>query len=369
MLPETLTIAEATKGPSISTDTTNRTLGTLRKNVVVVVVLLGLVTNSLVSDSYSRMLAYVPESQSITKTAPNTTVSIAANSTALVFNETKSRNAHSQSSAPWKVHANHSHEIITLSNKSNALPPTCQRIGEWRTSFRPNRMECEYYRSKKIQHILFYESLREVGVKSDDLKRDVLRIDHKGAKEIFKGIPFPLLFPRRMVEFACDQWSNPKKWQLFFQGIDNPDRQKWLKNVPTGEQIKVGFSRAGRSVKKTTCDYDWKYFEDLASAQFGLAPTGDFPWTYRFMESTLMGAIPVVQRSFYDKTSMDGYDVEFVDSWGDNDDAKGAVLDALVYDSDKAIDNFERFVQQHTTLSKDILPLIVAEKSQDDKQQ
>jgi hypothetical protein len=56
---------------------------------------------------------------------------------------------------------------------------------------------------------------------------------------------------------------------------------------------------------------------------------------------------------------------------GDDDGAKRAVLDTLVCDSKKAIDNFELFVQQHTTLSKDILPLIAVavEKAQDNKQQ
>jgi hypothetical protein len=45
---------------------------------------------------------------------PNTTVAIAVTSTALVFNMTKqSRNAHSQSSVPRKVHANHSHAAIS----------------------------------------------------------------------------------------------------------------------------------------------------------------------------------------------------------------------------------------------------------------
>jgi hypothetical protein len=50
-------------GPSTNTDTTNRTFGTPRKNVVVMVCVLGLVTYSLVSNGYSSMLAYVPESQ------------------------------------------------------------------------------------------------------------------------------------------------------------------------------------------------------------------------------------------------------------------------------------------------------------------
>jgi hypothetical protein len=54
-------------GPSTSTETTNRTL---RKTVVVLVCLLGLVTNFLISNNYSRMLAYVPEFQLSFSDAP-----------------------------------------------------------------------------------------------------------------------------------------------------------------------------------------------------------------------------------------------------------------------------------------------------------
>jgi hypothetical protein len=83
------------------------------------------------------MLAYVPESQSVPKTTPNTSVSVAANaSTALVFNQTKSRSAHSQSSAPRNVHSNHSHTAVNVQKKdwfrkerfasSKDLSDTCQ---------------------------------------------------------------------------------------------------------------------------------------------------------------------------------------------------------------------------------------------------
>jgi hypothetical protein len=71
-------ISESTMKPSTSTDTKNRTcFGTLRKNVVVMVCVLGLVTYSLVSSRYSIMRAYVPESQSVPNvlTTPKTTVS------------------------------------------------------------------------------------------------------------------------------------------------------------------------------------------------------------------------------------------------------------------------------------------------------
>jgi hypothetical protein len=87
MLPKTQSISKETMGPSTRTDTKqpNRSFGTLRKktlrkNVVVMLCVLGVVTFSFVSNGYSSMLAYssmpvyVPESQFIPKTTPNTSV-------------------------------------------------------------------------------------------------------------------------------------------------------------------------------------------------------------------------------------------------------------------------------------------------------
>jgi hypothetical protein len=51
----------AKEPPSTSTDTKNRLFFGTRRNVIVMVFLLGLVTKSLVSNTYSRMLAYVPD--------------------------------------------------------------------------------------------------------------------------------------------------------------------------------------------------------------------------------------------------------------------------------------------------------------------
>jgi hypothetical protein len=62
MLPKTQPISEETKGPFGSTDTTNRTFFGFgaRRNIVVIVVLLGLVANSLVSNTYSGCLHMFP---------------------------------------------------------------------------------------------------------------------------------------------------------------------------------------------------------------------------------------------------------------------------------------------------------------------
>jgi hypothetical protein len=126
--------------------TTSLVAHAVENNVVAVAVAAVPVPVALnVSDSYSSMLVYVPERQSAPKTTPNstalvlnkiksrnaqsqssattdahmtmtlkTTVAIAATSKVLVFNKTmQSRNANYQSSVPRKVHANHSHAAIT----------------------------------------------------------------------------------------------------------------------------------------------------------------------------------------------------------------------------------------------------------------
>jgi hypothetical protein len=43
--------------------------------------------------------------------------------------------------------------------------------------------------------------------------------------------------------------------------------------------------------------WDDPYFDILAASEFVLCPNGDDVWTYRFFESCLCGAIPVVEQT------------------------------------------------------------------------
>jgi hypothetical protein len=64
MPPKTQPMSEESKGPSASTDTKNRTVFDTRKNLIVMVFLFALVANSIVSNIYSSMLNYAPDSTS-----------------------------------------------------------------------------------------------------------------------------------------------------------------------------------------------------------------------------------------------------------------------------------------------------------------
>lgn len=39
---------------------------------------------------------------------------------------------------------------------------------------------------------------------------------------------------------------------------------------------------------------DFNYYEMLNSAKFGLSPIGDCPWSYRFFESIMCSALPII---------------------------------------------------------------------------
>jgi hypothetical protein len=78
MLPKTHPISEKSKGPSASTDTTNRSFFGTRRNAVAAVFLLGLVTHSLYStSSYSSMLTNVPSAASQKNQMNKTTMATA----------------------------------------------------------------------------------------------------------------------------------------------------------------------------------------------------------------------------------------------------------------------------------------------------
>jgi hypothetical protein len=66
------------------------------------------------------------------------------------------------------------------------------------------------------------------------------------------------------------------------------------------EGIKIILSEEGRTFPRKSWNPD--YYATLLEAEFVLCPDGDFgkdgaAWTYRFFESALCGAIPVIQNS------------------------------------------------------------------------
>lgn len=73
----------------------------------------------------------------------------------------------------------------------------------------------------------------------------------------------------------------------------------------------------------------------MCKSKFTLTPTGDCPWSYRFFEAIMCMSIPVVETQSNDRYKNDYF--YYVDG-----DRK-----SHVYDKQKALDNYNRFVNSH----------------------
>ena len=118
------------------------------------------------------------------------------------------------------------------------------------------------------------------------------KINHAGARNILDGCEVGIIFPRSLIAYcSCGVWNDKKN--VSFSGIKNPNRT-WVMNYASEPNAEVVFTSEGRSIRKQTGVYDYNYYDKLMSSRFALAPNGVFPWTYRFLEGIMCGAIPIV---------------------------------------------------------------------------
>lgn len=110
----------------------------------------------------------------------------------------------------------------------------------------------------------------------------------------------PLLFPNAMFKVCRAAWPNQRNTDFLFVGLITPERKLLLRNwekhikseYPSSSIVAID-SRRGRDFPEKS--WDQEYYDTLTKAKFSLCPNGDFVWTYRFFESALCGAIPIVQ--------------------------------------------------------------------------
>jgi Exostosin family len=145
--------------------------------------------------------------------------------------------------------------------------------------------------------------------------------DHKGASTVISDghCQVGIIFPRSLVSYcACAVWNdvassndNDDQQQQqqqqqhlrrrymdnFFSGTMTPQRQQsWMgRYADRSDSTRIISDSTKRDYFKTTGLYDYEgYYDQLQSTRFALCPDGDFPWTYRFLEAIMCGAIPVV---------------------------------------------------------------------------
>jgi hypothetical protein len=76
------------------------------------------------------------------------------------------------------------------------------------------------------------------------------------------------------------------------RGLIPKSRGNTHKTSVEGELVVMASEQGRRFPVKV---WDEAYYNTLGRTQFVLCPNGDYVWTYRFFESVLCGAIPVVE--------------------------------------------------------------------------
>jgi hypothetical protein len=164
-----------------------------------------------------------------------------------------------------------------------------------------------------------------------------LLIDHMKPETRVGSISRPLIFPRAAFAYCRERWPKSRPIRVSFPGKPTAIRREvingWLSRSGLGlrlqeesasqrpfaqralraiqrrldiprrdyihaEGVKVILSEEGRLFPRKA--WNTRYYDALLEAEFVLCPDGDFgkdgvAWTYRFFESAMCGAIPVIE--------------------------------------------------------------------------
>lgn len=158
-----------------------------------------------------------------------------------------------------------------------------------------------------------------------------IRTDHLNGVNYLNNYKVPLTFPVYLKNYI-DTQKKDKTIDYNFIGTITPKR-KWIQSYTSANSI-IRPSNYGRDPnKKYTIDTE--YYDTMCKSKFTLTPTGDCPWSYRFFEAIMCMSIPVVEKQSNDRYKDDYF--YYVD--GDRKQH--------VYDKQKALENYNRFVNSH----------------------
>lgn len=158
--------------------------------------------------------------------------------------------------------------------------------------------------------------------------KDLLKIDHSFPHTSIKSIRRLLIFPHSICSHLRQKWPSERKMKFSFCGQISVEREEvlksWIKktgyfkkvNLHNNEKLisrilkKLPFVKNFSKLNKYGETYIWSssrgrnypykawdssYYNILLNSKFTLCPSGDFTWSYRFFESILCGAIPIVE--------------------------------------------------------------------------
>jgi hypothetical protein len=137
-------------------------------------------------------------------------------------------------------------------------------------------------RQPRLQKVFFVRALEEKGFGTSGV-----RIRHQEGKCFHPKLGWrDLTFPMSLVT-RVQAIDKTKLQDYCFMGQLTPKRQ-WLAKYPN-----VSASQYGRECS-TKYEFHEDYYKQLCASRFGLSPTGNCPWSYRFFESIMCDAIPIL---------------------------------------------------------------------------
>jgi len=270
------------------------------------------------------------------------------------------------------------------SKKSLFIDISCDRLQEIRLIHALSEGSCDIIIHPKLESRfkLLKEKLGmkyQLGLKGDIRISEYLRISHEQPITAFSGIERPLVFPMAMVNKCYSMWADNRQYRFSFAGLitesrrdlmrewvlrnfdsDLPDSitstnywwasllpgriKKCIPNKTTKIVRSVGeltfwSSNSGRLFPGKS--WDEEYFKLLSQSQFVLCPKGDCLWSYRFLESILCGAIPIVEKECVLTNGFEYY--TFSDE-----------VESLKWSKDKSTYNFNHLVSNFTITLEEI---------------
>lgn len=185
---------------------------------------------------------------------------------------------------------------------------------------------------KEKYHVLTREFKKDFlyGTNWDYDITEFIIVNHTEPLTSVFGIERPLIFPHAITDYCGALWKGERQYRFSFAGLLTKKRNEviehWLetkfgrkitkKNQDTFFELaqakllnllgirqnnvktKIGDLFLWSSIRGREFpikSWDREYYKVLSDSEFVLCPNGDYIWTYRFFESVLCGAIPVVE--------------------------------------------------------------------------
>lgn len=191
----------------------------------------------------------------------------------------------------------------------------------------PQEHQNNFYFLTKIFQLKYQVGIEEVPILNS------VKFNHTHPSSQIGYLKRTLIFPQASFDYCRKLWSDKRKIKICFAGLVTEKRKntldKWFKNnfpnfcfkLPTQQRFVIRlvnklfrqfnlptlsstyktelngvvFWSSNRGRVFPVKAWDEEYFRLLANSQFVLCPSGDYIWTYRFFESIMCGAIPIIE--------------------------------------------------------------------------